>query len=405
MALTQVRAKLGDTWTVLTYNEATGRYEGTLTPPGTSIHQPGGYYNIQVEASDQSGETASISGTQLPSLRLVVRETAAPALTLVSPAPGYLKTGTPVFVFEAVDEEGGSGVDPGTFSLEGAAAEAITGGYRFTWSPPGGWADGGHTITASVADYDGNVSTVSGAYTVDTVPPELILLKPFLRHVTDAGSVLVSGEAWDITAPNITVTVAGNAVPVVSGGFEAEVPLAVGENHIQVVATDGAGNQTTGEVYMIRLVTDRTREDVSKLGTLMARPVSQWSQEELEWFNTAPCLRGSYNVEDWNRVGLAVQLLAGELARRGYAPSVQPKTDWARTDAPTRGQMDTYLKNAAAVRDAQPVERVQSLPLPASMRHTAVEDWNHIEQALVEADKLFPRYSAWTSGEATCGEV
>ena len=36
MALTQVRARLGETWVTLAYNDATGRYEGTLTPSGTS---------------------------------------------------------------------------------------------------------------------------------------------------------------------------------------------------------------------------------------------------------------------------------------------------------------------------------------------------------------------------------
>ena len=95
MALTQVRARIGTEWVTLTYNDATGRYEGTLTPPGTSIHQPGGYYSVEVEATNDSGDTASISGTQLASLRLVVQETTAPVVTLVFPAQGYLTTSAP----------------------------------------------------------------------------------------------------------------------------------------------------------------------------------------------------------------------------------------------------------------------------------------------------------------------
>ena len=88
MALTQVRVKLENTWTVLTYNAATGRYEAELTAPGTSIHQPGGYYSLTVEARNATGQTASLSGEQYKALRLVVRETAAPTLTLLSPPAG-----------------------------------------------------------------------------------------------------------------------------------------------------------------------------------------------------------------------------------------------------------------------------------------------------------------------------
>ena len=98
MALTTVRAKLGDTWVTLAYNPATDRYEGALTPSETSIHQPGGYYAVEVDVSNDTGQKASISGVQLPSLRLVVRETTAPALRLVSPAPGYLTTQTPTII-------------------------------------------------------------------------------------------------------------------------------------------------------------------------------------------------------------------------------------------------------------------------------------------------------------------
>ncbi len=401
MALTQVRVKLGETWTVLTYNAATGRYEGQLTPPGTSIHQPGGYFSLEVEATNASGDKASISGTQMPSLRLVVRETTAPTLSLLSPAPGYLTNQTPAFVFEATDETGGSGVNPDTFSLSGAAAQAISGGYRFTWTPPGGWADGAHTITVSVRDYDGNESTVSGAYIVDTVPPGLRLSKPDQRHVVDDTHVTVSGEAWDVTTPDVTVTVGGQAAAVAEDGtFSIQVPLAIGINRIPVVASDGAGNRTFAEVYMIRMVTDRSQADVDRLTKLYQRHMAEWTPEELEWFAGAACLRGSYDASDWNRVGAAVAWLAGELERRGYLAPVSPKTDWTEADAPTRGQMDVYLSNVETVRGVQGIPMPE---IPSTMRHSSIDGWNRIERALVETDAVFHKYTAWTSGEVTCG--
>lgn len=402
MALKTVRARLGNTWVSLTYNPATGRYEGVLTPPGTSIHQPGGYFDIEAQASNETGQTASVTGAQLPALRLVVRETAAPALTLVSPLPGYLSTETPALIFEAVDEEGGYGVDPGTFSLAGAAAEPIPGGYRFTWTPPGGWADGPHAVTASVRDYDGNGSAVSAAYTVDTVPPGLLVHKAHLRHVVDEEAVTVAGEAWDVAAPDVSVTVAGTAVPVRDGRFEAEVPLEIEENRIAVIAKDGAGNQTGAEVYMIRLVTDRTQADADQVLALCARGYARWTEEERAWWASARCLRSSYDSRDLNRVGSAVEWLAGELRRRGYLAEVRPEAGWTARDAPTRSRMEAYLSGVETVRAAQGLEMPE---IPGTMAGLTIDGANRIERALVKVDAVFPKYAAWTAGEITCGGV
>lgn len=405
MALTRVRARLGTEWVTLTYNAAAGRYEGTLTPAGTSVHQPGGYFSVEVEAVNGSGDTASISGAQLPSLRLVVRETAPPALTLVSPAPGYLTTASPVFVLTAADEAGGSGIDPDsaraavdgvsvpcTVSQEGA-------GYQITFRRDG-LSEGPHTVTAEISDYDGNRASVSAGYVVDTVPPALILEQPGLRHVVDEDSVEIAGTALDVTAPPVTVTVAGQAAAVEAGRFSAVAPLAVGENTIAVTAADGAGNTSRAEVYMIRLVTDRAETDVAALTALVAKPLDDWTAAELAWFNEA-VQRGAYNAEDLNRVGAAVRYLSGELARRGYAVDTAPRTDWDAEDAPTAGQMASYLSGVEAVRSAQGLE----MPgIPAAMDGLDIAGANRIEAALVAVDRVLPLHWAWTAGEAFCGE-
>lgn len=398
MALTQVRARLGDSWIDLAYNPATGRYEGEVTPERTSFHQPGGYFPITVAIQNEAGDAAEISGDAMPSLRLVVRETAAPVLTLISPPPGFLITQSPVFILQAVDEEGGSGIDPDSFSLEGAQREAVAGGYRYTWTPPEPWADGAHTLTVSVRDYDGNESTVSGTYIVDTIPPALYIKKPYMRHVTDDWSVTVAGTARDVNGVEVLV----NGAPAGGEEFSALVPLEVGENHILVTARDGAGLETTEEVYMIRLITDRTKADVDALNTIYDRPMASWTREELAWFNTA-VQRGAYNDADMNRVGIAVRFLAGELVRHGYAPNVQPKTDWAMEDAPTRSHGETYRKNVETIRDVQGLDSLKAWQLPRSLRQLNHEAANAIEKALVETDAVFPRYTAWTAGEITCG--
>lgn len=399
MANTQVRAKLGEEWIDLVYNPETGRYEGYLTPRGTSIHQPGGYFPVTVEAVIDDGSAVITDGSAVPELRLTVRETAAPTLTIVSPPPGYLATSAPAFIFEAVDEEGGSGIDPSSFSLPGAVVEAIPAGYRFTWAAQD-WPDGPHTLTASVADYDGNVSAVSGGWVVDTIPPALRLRTPYLRHVVDSGSVLVSGTAFAVSGVEVLV----NGQSAGGEDFAATAPLEVGENTITVTAQSGAGWETTETIYIIRLITDRTKADVEALKALQKRSVNLWTDAELEWFETRGKIWGAYTAEAMNRVATAVEFLAGELRKRGYAPAVSPKPDWAREDASTSPQGESYRKNVEAIRDAQGIEGLSEWPIPATLRYISHEGANQLEKALVQTDAIFQHYNAWTAGEITCGE-
>ena len=277
MALTQVRVKLEDTWTVLTYNAATGRYEGELTAPGTSIHQPGGYYSLTVEAKNATGQTASLSGEQYKALRLVVRETAAPTLTLLSPPAGYVTTASPTIVFRASDEAGGSGIDTasGQASIDGVSVPctvAVSGtAYSLTIQAQG-LSEGPHTVTAAISDRDGTAA--SAAYTVDTVPPSLFLVMESLHRVVDDAQIVVSGYARDATSGIASVTVAGIAAEVGDkGAFSVAVPLEVGENRIQVTARDWAGLTASQELYRLRMITDRAQEDRDVLDALLAKPL------------------------------------------------------------------------------------------------------------------------------------
>ncbi len=402
MALTRVRAKIKDQWVTLAYNPATGRYEGEADAPGTSANEPGGYYPVVVEITNDTGKTAQLSGVQHQSLRLAVRETVAPRLAVVSPPPGYLTTSVPEIVVEAVDEEGGSGIDRDTFTPTPRSVTAIPGGYRYTWTPSPAWGEGRHLVTFSVRDRDGNVGTVSAAYTVDTVPPQLLLLKPYMRHVVDDYSIAVTVSAQDSTSGVKSVTVGGEAAaPLGDGRFWAPVPLEVGENHIQIVAEDWAGNTAREELYMIRMVTDRNRGDIEAIQALWPRPAQLWTAEEsARW--AAAVKRGAWSAETLNRVGIAVRFLAGELVRRGYDISVSPKTNWTDRDAPTLSQVREYLDNVEAVTTAQEVPVTE---IPGDLRMAALEDFNAIERALVETDAIFPLYLAWTAAEITSGEV
>lgn len=297
-------------------------------------------------------------------------------------------------------------VGGGVLTAPSPQYEPIPNGYRFTWSPPEPWADGPHTVTFTVADRDGNTASVSAAYMVDTVPPELKVIGPGLHRVVDVDSWVLEAQAWDETSGVAGVFVSVNEVwageMVLQGDrYSLTFPLEVGENFITVTARDVAGQQTSEEVYMIRLVTDRTQADVDRLKTLYQRPVSQWTEEELEWFNTA-VVRGAYHASDLNRVGIAVTYLEQELRKRGYNPSVHPKTDWTVASTPQAGELETYRRNVQTIRDAQnlPIQEI-----PDTMEHLDFQGANQLERALVETDSYFPRYTAFICGEIFCGEV
>lgn len=390
MALTQVRMKLGESWTVLTYNEATGRYEGSLTAPGTSASRPGGYYPLTVEVTNQSGESSSLSGEQYRPLRLVVRETDVPAVELVSPPQGWITTSSPVVVFSAADEAGGSGIDPDSVqaAVDGvcvpAAVTESNGEYTITLRPEG-LSEGPHLVTVTVSDRDGNETAAGAAYQVDTVPPELRLTAPDSHRVVDRESVEVAGMVWDGMSGVAGVTVDGKAAAVDGGVFSKTVPLEVGMNEINVTAVDAAGLTTTRTVWMLRLITDRTQADVDAVKALAGLSWDNFTAEEKIFW--AGIIRGAYNNTDMNRVGTAQEYLTGWLLQYGYLPITAPKLDWTQDDAPEVSELDTFLSGTASIAAQLPFVEED---LPPDMAGLTFGGANAIEAALVAVDAVRP---------------
>lgn len=349
---------------------------------------------ITVSATDRVGHATTVS-------RSVLLDTAPPVLALVSPPEGFINSSTPTVVFSVADEPGGSGIDLDSISAYvdnvPHAATVSDGAITVTTT----LNDGPHVVTVTVEDVAGNLRGLSASYTVDTVPPELEVNTLYMRRIVDSKTIEVSGEAWDITAPQVTITVGGNAVPVVNKKFKTNAVLSVGENTIPVVATDGAGNTTTKSVYAIRMLTDRSKADVSVLQKLYEKSMEQWTDAELEWFNHG-VVRGAYNASDRNRVGIAVEYLAERLKSSGKVISVSPKKDWTEADDPTRTQMGTYLQNVQSIKSKLPIK----IELPTEMRRPNAEDCNHIEDVLVDADRLdiLRQQSVIYSGEGFAGE-
>lgn len=235
MAIKTVKATINGQTYDLTLNSASGKWEATITAPGkTSYNLAGGYYNVSVEATNEAGTKGSADASTVDGLKLVVKETVAPVITIVSPTAGaYVANSKQPVVFNITDETGGSGVDISTLVVkqDGTAVAAanithtaITNGYSVTYTPSAALSDGSHTVTINCKDHDGNAATEkSTTYTVDTVPPTLNVTSPADGLITAASSVTVAGTTNDATSSPVVITISLNGtdqgtIPVGTGG-------------------------------------------------------------------------------------------------------------------------------------------------------------------------------------------
>ena len=262
MAISQVRAQVNGQWYTLTL-QANGKYEASVTAPGaTSFNQPGGYYNVTVEATNTAGTTGTADAGTLDGLKLYVKETIAPVITILSPSSGaYVTNNKQPVVFTITDEAGGSGVnlDSVVVKLDGSAVSsgevthsAISNGYSFTYTPSQALGDGDHTVTVDATDNDGNAATQkSTTFKVDTIPPTLNITSPTEGMITSTAALTVTGTTNDATSSPVTVKVSLNgadqgAVTVGGdGSFSKAITLAEGANVIVVTATDAAGKSSS----------------------------------------------------------------------------------------------------------------------------------------------------------------
>ena len=287
MAIKTVQAIINGQTYNLTKNASTGKWEATLTAPGkTSYNLTGGYYNVTVKATNDAGTTGTADAATLDGLKLVVKETVAPVITIVSPSDGaYVSNSKQPVVFTITDEADGSGVDLSTLVVkqDGTAVASsaitstpITNGYQVTYTPAAALSDGSHTVTIDCKDHDGNAAAQkSTTYTVDTVPPTLNVTAPTDNLITNTAALTVAGITNDATSSPVEIKITLNGadqggVTVGAGGaFSKAVTLAEGANTIVITATDAAGKVST----VTRNVTLDTSVPVIKSATITPNPV------------------------------------------------------------------------------------------------------------------------------------
>lgn len=268
MAIASVQVYVNGTWHTLSYNSGTGKYEATITAPGTTSYNLADHvYPLQVKATNTAGTVKTV-GTTDPTvgndLKLRVLETVKPTINITSPGSGSRVTNNrqPI-IFQLRDESGGSGVDISTLALKidggssigstdsGMVCSAVSGGYDCTYTPPSALSDGSHTVTIDVDDNDGNVATQAPrSYIIDTVAPALNVTSPGNDFITNTAALTVQGSTNDATSSPVTVTIKLNTVDQGSvtvdgsGNFSKAITLTESSNTIVVRATDAAGKYT-----------------------------------------------------------------------------------------------------------------------------------------------------------------
>lgn len=204
----------------------------------------------------------------------------------------------------------------------------------------------------------------------------------------------MSTQVLSVTLPSeiiyVTGTVNGTAYTwtLIEGAWTATVDRAVDDTyHVALTAANAAGTSTNFDLTLyyglLTLVTDRTAMDVAN--------------------KTA---KGFYNATDLNRVGAAVEYVAGRFQALGYDCLVSVKKDWSESDTPTASQMETYRQNIATLR--RQIAVMQSTPeTPETIRQLDYVRANNIEQILLDLDALINKLikSWYFSGELYAGEV
>lgn len=102
-------------------------------------------------------------------------------------------------------------------------------------------SEGEHNIQFYVVDAEGNMESTAQSYVKDTVAPDVTLDSEYDGMQVNGSSIVISGSVRDFKEIRINE----NVITVTTDGhFESECSLHSGENEIELVACDAAGNET-----------------------------------------------------------------------------------------------------------------------------------------------------------------
>jgi RHS repeat-associated protein len=196
-----------------------------------------GRNTITVVATDAAGNSSTVT-------RTVIKDSTPPILTVSSPADGSVTNQPSTTVSGTVS-------DSTTVALTINGVSTAIGGNG-TFSSSLALIEGANAITLVATDAAGNKTTVVRNVRLDTAPPQLVVTAPQNNSITNQKPIIVSGTVSDVTTVSLTIN--GNAVPIVNGLFSTSYTLTEGLNTFIIVATDAAGNSSS-QTRSVRLDT------------------------------------------------------------------------------------------------------------------------------------------------------
>ncbi len=209
-----------------------------------------GSNTIAVHAVDVAGNAADAN--------VSVTRYSLPSVAITSPQDLSFLAATTVDVAGTVSDSGGqvqvNGL-PATLAGTSFVARAVP------------LVEGGNLLTAVITDHLGHASSATINVVRDLTPPHLSLDVPGDRAIVSTDSVHISGLVNDIVAgtvntQQVTVLVNGVQATVANRAFDVQVPLQLGDNTVQAVATDESGNSAQAQITVTSVAPSGPRVEI-----------------------------------------------------------------------------------------------------------------------------------------------
>ena len=102
----------------------------------------------------------------------------------------------------------------------------------------------GQVITGTATDHAGNSASVSATVSIDKTPPVATVNWPLPGTALQDSPALIKGVVNETLSGVAAVTCNGTNATLSSSSFTCNVPLETGQNNIQILASDVAGNSS-----------------------------------------------------------------------------------------------------------------------------------------------------------------
>ncbi len=225
--------------------------------------------------------SAAFSDGEIRTVERIVNYVAPPQVTVTTPAdwtvfgpaavglPGAARNLTGM-VERPIAIEGIVDTPVISVMVNQQSAEVLADGLHFRF-PQFFLHEGTNLVTVSATNADGRVGTTSVTLYVDQTAPLLAIEAPLPDHVTSEAKLDLRGIVNDAveaavhaSEPSILVRNLANAAEVsglVSDRYfvAQDIPLEVGANTLEIIATDGAQNQRAQTVRVVRIAAGSSR--------------------------------------------------------------------------------------------------------------------------------------------------